>query len=267
VKRATLSRRLLAGVAGLAIGLSGALALAAPAQATGGKKTEVDFVDDCTGTTVLLQVGSVWRKYEAVIKAGETTYVDTDQAKGQSYEQFIPSDAGEIRVKVRYKASKHSGWKTLLDKKWTWKNPGWPGENCESPKVEIVEDCDGNVTVTIHAGDTRRTWRVDGDNEKFLDFGEHHTWDAESLDAVVEWWHEGSQEWKAAAEDGEDGYVTRTAAEECPEDEPGEENGGGGELPETGSQLALIAGGSLLLLTLGGGLFLVARRRQISFTA
>jgi LPXTG-motif cell wall-anchored protein len=43
--------------------------------------------------------------------------------------------------------------------------------------------------------------------------------------------------------------------------------GEGGELPTTGNTTMLIAGGAVALLALGGGLFLVARRRRVTFTA
>lgn len=50
---------------------------------------------------------------------------------------------------------------------------------------------------------------------------------------------------------------------ECDEEPPGE----GGELPVTGNTTLLVAGGAVALLALGGGLFLVARRRRVTFTA
>jgi LPXTG-motif cell wall-anchored protein len=45
------------------------------------------------------------------------------------------------------------------------------------------------------------------------------------------------------------------------------DDGEGGELPTTGISTGLIAGGAVVLLALGGGLFLVARRRRVTFTA
>src|SRR5690606_26786993 len=103
-----------------------------------------------------------------------------------------------------------TNWPVIVD----WKPaPGaWP--KCgDSPSVEIVEDCEGNVTVTVNAGNTRRTWRVDGKDE-ILDVGETGVWTAGSIDALVEWFHENSKEWKQADES----YVTSTPAEDCPEE-------------------------------------------------
>jgi LPXTG-motif cell wall-anchored protein len=46
-----------------------------------------------------------------------------------------------------------------------------------------------------------------------------------------------------------------------------EEDGEGGELPVTGNTTMFIAGGAVALLVLGGALFLIARRRRVTFTA
>ena len=45
------------------------------------------------------------------------------------------------------------------------------------------------------------------------------------------------------------------------------DSGEGGELPVTGVSTGLIALGAVVLLAIGGGLFLVARRRRVTFTA
>lgn len=45
------------------------------------------------------------------------------------------------------------------------------------------------------------------------------------------------------------------------------DDGEGGELPTTGNTTMYIAGGAAVLLALGGGLFLIARRRRVTFTA
>jgi LPXTG-motif cell wall-anchored protein len=46
-----------------------------------------------------------------------------------------------------------------------------------------------------------------------------------------------------------------------------EDDGEGGELPITGVSTGIIAGGAVALLVLGGGLFMLARRRRVTFTA
>src|SRR5690606_13083734 len=115
---------------------------------------------------------------------------------GFDIEKLIaPEDAHGLQI--QYKSGFEWTTLTKVDGKPDWQAPpgAWP-ECGDSPSVEIVEDCDGNVTVTINAGNTRRTWRVDGKDEKFLDVGQTGEWTAESIDAVVEWFHEGSKQWK-----------------------------------------------------------------------
>ena len=63
---------------------------------------------------------------------------------------------------------------------------------------------------------------------------------------------------------------TKTWVFEVPEiecEEPGEDEGEGGELPVTGTTATLIAGGAVLLMALGTGAYLIARRRRVTFTA
>jgi LPXTG-motif cell wall-anchored protein len=50
------------------------------------------------------------------------------------------------------------------------------------------------------------------------------------------------------------------------EEDPGAD-GEGGELPVTGASTTLFAGGAVLLLAVGGSLYLIARRRRVTFTA
>jgi len=50
------------------------------------------------------------------------------------------------------------------------------------------------------------------------------------------------------------------------EEDEGDDEGTGGELPVTGASTGLIVLGALVLLAIGGVLFLVARRRRVTFT-
>lgn len=75
--------------------------------------------------------------------------------------------------------------------------------------VTIVEACDGSATVTIYGGNTRRTWRVNGD-EKWVEKYATVEW-ITTVPVTVEWWHENSKAWKPADET----YVTRTEATDC----------------------------------------------------
>lgn len=74
----------------------------------------------------------------------------------------------------------------------------------------VTQACDETAEVTVNAGNTNRNWRVDG-VEHWLSFGESYTWSGSTIDAVIEWYHQGV--WKLASED----YVTRIEATDCPE--------------------------------------------------
>lgn len=63
----------------------------------------------------------------------------------------------------------------------------------------------------------------------------------------------------------DDGVACETLPDGSAEDE--EDTGGAGELPVTGISAGLIGLGAVVLLAAGGGLYLVARKRRVSFTA
>jgi LPXTG-motif cell wall-anchored protein len=71
--------------------------------------------------------------------------------------------------------------------------------------------------------------------------------------------------------DAEAGTVATVTAGDTTEEitwtEPANCGGSGGDLPVTGSSTGIVVGAALALLAVGGGLFLVARRRRITFTA
>jgi LPXTG-motif cell wall-anchored protein len=254
VKRATLSRRLLAGAAGLAIGLGGVLAVAAPAQATG--LSDVKFHDDCDGTWVTVKSGDFLHKYEWTIKQ---TYGDFELAfelkKGEDKTVFVPKDVGEF--KVDFKDSPDRDW----PRKHEWEeprickivqDPTVTQPTCEDPTGEImIPEAPENV-------DNPLQYRLDGVD---VDRGSTHEVGPGTYVVTAH-----------LVDDYKDKLLKTWTIEivepDCPEETPPpDDGGGGGELPKTGVQTALLGAGALLLLALGGGLYVVTRRRRITFTA
>jgi LPXTG-motif cell wall-anchored protein len=135
-----------------------------------------------------------------------------------------------------------------------WQQP----EDCEEPEVVKVPiasrpDCD---TLTVEVTNPLEDQAIeatlsDGDQTETLtiepgDTGEA-TFDAEEGTVVT--------------------VTIGDQSEEVAWTEPADCDGAGGGLPVTGASTGLVAGAALALLALGGGLFLVARRRRITFTA
>jgi LPXTG-motif cell wall-anchored protein len=280
VNRTSLTRRIFAGAAGLMIGGAAALALAAPAHATQGgphsteiSYSDVEFLDVCEGTYVYVKSGNVIPSYEWTITvAGEEFWSDT-LAAGENNDlapALVPNDAGEISVDFKF--SPDDTW----PKTHTWADPGdceepdpdpdpdpeppLTGEviwefDCETITLTITNttEVDEDLTVVPSEGDPVEVTVPAGGEVGDISFASSEgltidiLLEGESvLDEPIEI---TSEEW---AELG------------CPDEEP---PGAGGELPTTGNTTMLIAGGAVALLALGGGLFLVARRRQVTFTA
>jgi LPXTG-motif cell wall-anchored protein len=205
----TLRRRLLAGVAGLAIGLSGALALSLPAQATGkfGPPAPTWTQPTCE------EPGSVTIPAEPK-KGDDYVYELNGQTaeRGKTY----TLEPGEHEVKVY-----NLRWKTklVLVKTFTktLKKP-----DCPPPPEETTPPPPEETTPPVE----------------------------ETTPPVEE--------------------TTPPPAEETtpPEETaPPADEGEGGELPRTGNQAVLFGVGALVMLAVGGAMYLVARRRRITFTA
>jgi LPXTG-motif cell wall-anchored protein len=127
-------RRLVAGAAGLTVGLVGTLAFAVPAQATGDhqgnhhKLSSVRFVDDCEGTNVKLKSGKFLRKYEWTITVENGEPQEIELRKGEHKWVAIPKDAGEITVDFKFSPP---GW----PQKHTWYEP----KDCEQPPPPVID--------------------------------------------------------------------------------------------------------------------------------
>lgn len=267
MNRTSLSRRLLASVAGLAIGLGGALALAGPAQAEVIVVPPIDtsFFDTCAGTYVELPSteGVAWS-----VTAGDDTFYPSESADIQDVLGlslvFVPAGAGEIEVGFD---DHGEGW----PKKHTWSQP----EGCEDlpAPTHTQPTCDTAGEIVIPDLPTPE--------ELSRLLPEEYAWVVELLADVLVYRLNGEVVEPGSTHTVEPGtYVVTLTIEhaavfseqtvevnfllkswtieieapECP-------------LPDTGTQVALIAAGALVLLTAGGALYLVARRRRISFTA
>lgn len=335
MRQASLTRRLFAGAASLAVGFAGMLALATPAQAGGDHMwSRADFDTDCEGTWVFIHSGSVYDSYNWSITVDGEAFdagVPLTFEAGGGDAVFVPLTAGS-EVSVDFEGSPNFAW----PKQNTWSEPEG---GCEPPATEpppseppateeptpseepeepvepkepelLITDklffgCDlfvfalrndgekEGVTLTLspnqdathgHAPDLIELIDVPdgeveipedfaldtvgtlGGGEEFsagpLDVGDAHAHGFEPFEGLVvtatvtigeETLDSVEISWDALLE--EDGTV-------CDED-----GGEGGELPVTGTSTWLIAGGALALLAVGAVLFLVARRRRITFTA
>jgi LPXTG-motif cell wall-anchored protein len=269
VKQTSLTRRLLAGAAGLAIGAVGALALVAPAQAEetegqietyGFKKSSVEFLDDCDGTTVTVTSGKVLKKYKWTVSVDGAEFDKVQLGKEESADFFVPSDAGEV-IEVDFKYSP-AGW----PKTHTWTEP----EDCEVPEEPEEPEVPLEGSVASEFDCETITLSITLDTDEAVTFAV-----VPSVGDAVEVTVEGNSTSDGISFPASEGLTIDLQVEgESVLEEPIEitsedwaelgcdEEGEGGELPVTGSSTLLIAGGALALLALGGGMFMVARRRR-----
>lgn len=136
----------------------------------------------------------------------------------------------------------------------SWENPGdcdteievpiaWRFD-CESLTVEVTNPLDEEaIEATVTSGEETKTLTVEPGGTA------EATFDAEPGTVATVTIGEESHE------------VAWEQPEDC------EDPGAGGGLPETGASTGIVIGAALALLALGGGLFLVARRRRVTFTA
>jgi LPXTG-motif cell wall-anchored protein len=284
VNQTSLTRRLAAGAAGLAIGVAGVLALTAPAQAGKDKdhhrefvKSDVEFVDSCESTYVFLKTGNFLPAYQWSVTAGGEEVWAGELAAGENNDLdpvIVPADAGEIVAD--FQSSPNGDW----PKTHTWVEPEegcdeepepepepepQPEEPPLSGEVAWEFDCETitlSITNTSEADTTLSIVPSEGDAvDVTVPAGE--TSEDVSFDAAEGFTIDLQVEGESVLEDG----LIEITSEEWAELGCEEDDGAGGELPTTGSSTTLIAGGAVALLALGGGLFLVARRRRVTFTA
>ena len=302
VNQTSLRRRVFAGAAGLILGATAALALVAPAQAEGEEQEtpqgpDVQFTNTCEGTTVTLISGEDLDVYRWTIEhvGGEGAWLE-DVAAGETVSVDVPSEASELEV---YYEGAEEQWSH------TWEGPA-EGCDEQSPFHTIItcdflvfifpNDFDADLEFSLtpnqdttagSAPDFVPLLDAEEDENGFIEIPEGiGLADTEAVSAGQTIGPLGpvapgeAQAHGFEAADGLEVTVEATVGGEpveieepvvafddeglgCPEEDDGE----GGELPITGNTTMLIAGGAAALLALGGGLFLVARKRRVTFTA
>lgn len=302
MKRTSLIRRLTAGVAVLAIGLVGAVALSAPANAYQESKgnqhqrqqvwkkswVKVEGAAECvegewyiTWTVknkkrVDAKVHKINREIDGIAKddviGGRSEVAGTEVLPG--------SEVGEVTLEVTLKwgkFKKRAKATVELDENCTPSD----GEGGEEPEDlgSWTFDCDvltitvrhpsaapdPEPEVTLMAVEAPITFTFTASNGEVAEVtvepgGEETVQFAASEGLTVTVAIDGEPvELEEPIEITSDAW----AELECDEGDEGE----GGELPVTGASTALLAAGALVMLALGGGLFLIARRRRVTFTA
>lgn len=220
-------------------------------------KPHAEFASDCEGVTVTLINRKGATKPAEFIVTGEGGFEEkVTVVTGQETVRVPAENAGKISVT-------ESG---QLIKEYSWQKP----EDCEepsqpaSPEISYESTCDEFIvafnnpqdgadftaTLTPSQGEAQTVTVAAGESTavKFPA--------AEGLTVTI------------SVEGQEDVAVAWEKPEDC--EAPGEGGGDGDDkdtLPVTGAQVGIIAGGAVLLLAAGVGIFLLARRRRITFTA
>jgi hypothetical protein len=236
----------LAGAAGLAVGLVGAVAFGASAQATIEQEPLVDIKvsSTCEEISFVIDYSSEGDgDIELKIKAGPAIETVTIEPGETHHASFFPRVSYEIFIDGE------------LVKTGAWEDPSHCGEATVAVKWEL--DCD-SISLEVTAPRTFEVVLITReDDENFLiDPEPGATITTTILNATED----------TVVVITYDGEVVETIAWEQP-DGCEEEDGSAEELAATGSPTLWIAGVAIALLAVGGSLYLLARRRGVGFTA
>src|SRR5690606_137442 len=125
VNETSLTRRLLAGVAGFGVGVMGAVALVTPAEATDPEPTAVVSVEDtCEGTKVTIDAGGTSRNWR-ILAGGETVWgtfddppvahspdSDTGWLTGENQASYLVAAEDAVDVTVQWWRHSKGVWAT-----------------------------------------------------------------------------------------------------------------------------------------------------------
>jgi LPXTG-motif cell wall-anchored protein len=263
----SLPRRLVAGLAGLAVGLAGAMALSAPAQAViFPDPVQPVFFDGCDGTTVVV-ANEDWAWHWTISVAGTQVWPlegDDPLDSHESHTHFVPAGAGLIVVDIIFEAA------TYQSKEHTWSAPS--GIDCEKlpGPTHTPATCDDPATITMpefpetpeppltHVPEDQPlplqhlTLRLNGEvveqgSTHTVEPGTHTVTASFDIEIVLA---DKTVNYRLHVKT----WTIDITAPDC-------------KLPDTGAPTGLIAVGAVLALALGGALYVVARHRRIRFTA
>lgn len=272
-------RRITGAAAALTIGLLGMLAAASPAQAQDGWLPVQPWLPLDTSGPAFTQTAAVNTHVVSPTTVHLEADADDPDSKGTSVETLDLNLAVQAQQEISFRYELRDGAtcaggapRVFVEISGTFVN-SWDqlqpsGQQCGTDGlVTFVATENGEigaagVVYDSGAGGAVRVSDLTVGGQAVL-FGERCEFDADLLAAV-----------EACVEP--DPTPSPTPAEPTPTPTDGGGAGGsdvdssdaaGKTLPVTGSTTPLIAGGALALLALGGGLYLVARKRRVTFTA
>lgn len=247
----------------LGVVVGGLLLAASPASSAPPTPSEVAFTDDCLGTEVAITSGTYTDEYDWTITVdGEHFWPEEDAdptEAGESATVEVP--AGEISVDFE-------GSPPSWPKSHTWERPA----GCADPTVEFEDICFG-IKISLANGEDATA------NARFFIQGigwVDHLVPGHSPEPIL---YSATEVTLAEQTTGQDWEHEWTKPDDCEgEETPGPSEtpsaapttpapGAAGGLPVTGSKTAVAGVGSMLLLGVGTALFLVTRRRRITWTS
>jgi LPXTG-motif cell wall-anchored protein len=241
VNQTSLRRRLIAGAAGLMLGTTALLTLAAPAQATQEGEEQPPTTAPPPSPT-------------------PTPEPPDDGGLGEDVQgDFVTIVTCDAYVFI----FRNNGEEDGLSFSLTPNQATTIGDAPDFvPLLDAVPDEDGFIEIPPDAG-LDNTEAIAADET--AEFGPLGVGDAEAHGFVPA----AGLEVTVTVSVGEEQVELEEPVASFDEDAEGLgcDEGEGGELPTTGISTGIIAGGAVLLLVLGGGLFLIARRRRVTFQA
>lgn len=203
---------------------------------------QVDDASSCTELTVTVTnpEDGVTRTFAVAPSEGDPVEVELEP--GQSETVTFPASEGlTYAVEIKGEEIGSGAWEDPGD--CTVDIPVAHLSDCDSLTVEVTNPLEEeSIEATISSGDESETLTIEPGESGEV------TFDAD--EGTVATVTIGEESLDIAWEEPEEG---------C--------DGEGGGLPVTGSSTGLVAGAAIALLLLGAGMFLVARRRRITFTS